>query len=50
LGEVGSLVADEADAIVPADRWQPADPAERGPDMLLDAVGAHQMAKYLRAE
>ena len=48
-GEVGSLAADGADAIVPADNQRPADLAERGPDILLDAVGAHHMAKYLRA-
>jgi hypothetical protein len=48
-GEVGSLVADGADAIVQADRQRPADPAERGPDILLDAKDVHNMAKYLRA-
>ncbi len=48
-GEVGSLVAVEADAIVRADRRRPADPAERGPDILLDAKDAPSMAKYLRA-
>jgi hypothetical protein len=47
-GEVGSLVAVGADAIVRADRWRPADPAERGPDILLDAEDARNMAKYLR--
>jgi hypothetical protein len=48
-GEVGSLVAVVADAIVRADRRRPADPAERGPDILLDAKDARSMAKYLRA-
>jgi hypothetical protein len=47
-GEVGNLVAVGADAIVRADRWRPADPAERGPDILLDAEDARGMAKYLR--
>jgi hypothetical protein len=47
--EVGSLVAAGADAIVWADRRRPAGPAERGPDILLDATGTHNMAKYLRA-
>jgi hypothetical protein len=37
-GEVGSLAADGADAIVRADKQRPADPAERGPDILLDAA------------
>ncbi len=48
-GKVGSLAADGADAIVLADKRRPADPAERGPDILLDAAGARHMAKYLRA-
>ncbi len=48
-GEVGSLVAVGADAIVRADRRRPADLAERGPDILLDAKDARNMAKYLRA-
>jgi hypothetical protein len=48
-GEVGNLVAVGADAIVRADRQRPADPAERGPDILLDAKDARSMAKYLRA-
>ncbi len=48
-GEVGSLVAFGADAIVRADRRRPADPAERGPDILLDAKDTRNMAKYLRA-
>jgi hypothetical protein len=48
-GEVGSLVAVGADAIVRADRRRPADPGERGPDILLDAKDARSMAKYLRA-
>jgi hypothetical protein len=48
-GEVGSLVAAGADAIVRADRRRPAGPAERGPDILLDATGTRNMAKYLRA-
>ncbi len=46
-GEVGSLVAVGADAIVRADRRRPADPSERGPDILLDAKDARSMAKYL---
>jgi hypothetical protein len=48
-GKVGSLVVDRANAIVRADWWRPANPAERGTDMLLDVVGARHMAKYLRA-
>jgi hypothetical protein len=48
-GEVRSLVAVGADAIVRADRRRPADPAERGPDLLLDAKDAGEMAKCLRA-
>ncbi len=48
-GEIGILVAIGADAIVRADRRRPADPAERGPDFLLDANDACSMAKYLRA-
>jgi hypothetical protein len=48
-GEVGSLVAAGADAIVQADKRRPAGPAERGPDILLDAMGTRNMAKYLRA-
>jgi hypothetical protein len=48
-GVVGSLAADGANAIVRADRQRPADPAERGPDMLLDAVGARHKAECLRA-
>jgi hypothetical protein len=28
---------------------RPSDPAEKGPDILLDAAGARHMAKYLRA-
>jgi hypothetical protein len=48
-GEVGSLVVTGADAIVRADRRRPANPAERGPDILLDAKDTRNMAKYLRA-
>ncbi len=48
-GEVGNLMAVGADAIVQADRRRPANPAERGPDILLDAKDARGMAKYLRA-
>jgi hypothetical protein len=48
-GEVGSLAAAGADAIVQADKRRPAGPGERGPDILLDAVGTRNMAKYLRA-
>jgi hypothetical protein len=48
-GEVGSLAADGANAIVQADRWRLADPGEKGPDILLDAAGARHMARYLRA-
>jgi hypothetical protein len=47
-GKVGNLVAVGADAIVRADRRRSADPAERGPDILLDAKDARGMAKYLR--
>ncbi len=39
-GEVRSLVAVGADAIVRADRWRPANPAEKGPDLLMDAKDA----------
>ncbi len=45
-GEVGNLVAVGANAIVRADRRRPADPAERGPDLLLDAQDSRD--KYLR--
>ncbi len=48
-GEVGSLAADGVDAIVRADKWRPADPAEKVPDILLDAAGVRHIAKYLRA-
>ncbi len=48
-GEVGSLVAVGADAIVREDRRRPADPAERRPDILLDAKDACSMARYLKA-
>ncbi len=48
-GDVGSLVAAGADAIVRADRRRPVGPAERGPDILLDANGTRNMAMYLRA-
>jgi hypothetical protein len=48
-GEVGSLIADGAYAIVRADRRQPANPEERGPDVLLDAEDARHMAGFLRA-
>ncbi len=44
-GEVGNLVAVGADAIVRADRRRPADPIERGPDILLDAKDARDMVK-----
>ncbi len=47
-GGVGNLVVAGADAIVRADRRRPADPTERGPDILLDAKDARNMAKYLR--
>jgi hypothetical protein len=47
-GEVRSLVAVGANAIVRADRRQPADPAEKGPDLLMDAKDASEMAKCLR--
>jgi hypothetical protein len=47
-GEVGSLVVARADAVVRADRRWPADPTERGPDILLDATDTRNMAKYLR--
>jgi hypothetical protein len=42
-GEVGSLV------VTGADRRRPANPAERGPDILLDEKDTRNMAKYLRA-
>ncbi len=47
-GEVRSLVAVGADAIVRADRRRPTDPAEKGPDLLMDAKDAGGMAKCLR--
>ncbi len=47
-GEVRSLVAVGADAIVRADRRRPADPAERGPDLLMGAIDTSDMAKCLR--
>jgi hypothetical protein len=47
-GKVGSLMAAGAAAIVRADRRRPADPTERGPDILLDAKDTRNMAKYLR--
>jgi hypothetical protein len=46
--EVRNLVAVEADAIVRADRRRPADSAEKGPDLLMDAKDAGGMAKCLR--
>jgi hypothetical protein len=49
-GEVRSLTAVGADAIVWADRRRPANPAEKGPDLLLDAKDAGYMAKCLRPE
>ncbi len=47
-GEMESLVSDGADAIVRADKRRPADPEERGPDVLLDAEDAPHLTKYLR--
>ncbi len=47
-GEVRSLIAVGADAIVRAVRRRPADPAEKGPDLLMDAKDASDMAKCLR--
>jgi hypothetical protein len=47
-GEVRNLVAVGVNAIVRADRRRPADPAEKGPDLLLDAKDARNMAKCLR--
>ncbi len=47
-GEVESLVLDGADAIVREDKRRPADPEERGPDVLLDAEDTPHLAKYLR--
>jgi hypothetical protein len=47
-GEVRSLTAVGADAIVRADRRRPADPAEKGPDLLMNAKDASGMAKCLR--
>jgi len=46
--KMGSLVSDEADAIVRADKRRPANPEARGPDVLLDAEDARHLAKYLR--
>jgi hypothetical protein len=47
-GEVRSLVAVGADAIVRADKRRPADRMGRGPDLLLDAGDANDMAKCLK--
>ncbi len=47
-GEVRNLGAVGANAIVQADRRRPADPAGRGPDLLMDAKDAVGMAKCLR--
>ncbi len=47
-GEVRNLVAVGADALVLADRRRPADPANKGPDLLMDAKDASGMAKCLR--
>ncbi len=47
-GEVRSLVVVGADTIVRADRRRPADPAEKGPDLLMDAKDTGSMAKCLR--
>jgi hypothetical protein len=47
-GEVRSLTAVGADTIVRADKRRPADQAEKGPDLLLDAKDAGYMAKCLR--
>jgi hypothetical protein len=47
-GEVRNLVAVGADAIVRADRRRPADPAEKGPDLLMNAKDAGSMAKCLK--
>ncbi len=46
-GEVRNLVAVGADAIVRADRRWPADPTEKGPDLLMDAKDASGIAKCL---
>ncbi len=47
-GEVRSLVAVGADAMVRADRRRPVDRASKGPDLLLNAEDAGDMAKCLR--
>ncbi len=47
-GEVRSLTAVGADAIVRADKRRPADPAGKGPNLLLDAKDAGYVAKCLR--
>ncbi len=47
-GEVRNLVAVGADALVRADRRRSAEPAGKGPDLLLDAKDAGGMAKCLR--
>ncbi len=47
-GEVRSLTVVGADAIVRADRRRPADPAGKGPDLLMDAKDTSNMAKCLR--
>jgi hypothetical protein len=44
-GEVRNLVAVGADALVRADKRPPADPASKGPDLLMDAKDAGGMAK-----
>ncbi len=45
---MGNLVAEGADTVICKDWQQPADPGERGPDILLDAEDMRQLAGYLR--
>jgi hypothetical protein len=47
-GEMRSHVADGADAIVCRDWRRPADPEERGPDVLLDSEDTRHLAGHLR--
>jgi hypothetical protein len=49
-GEVRNLVAVGADAIVRADRRRPANPAEKGPDLLMDAKDARGGRASRRSE
>ncbi len=47
-GEVRSLVAGRADAIIRVDRRRPVERASKGPDLLLNTKDASGMAKCLK--